>query len=485
MKISFKKTINSNEKILIIPLSSKKNAPDYIKKWLDLRIKNKEFALKNYQQIEYYSDKEDNPDYSIIIGMGDASKISSKKVRNAFSKAVKNAKKVKKQEISILLNNELAPYYRQIAEASVLANYQMDIYKTGKNKKVSDQSRFKKINFISENFTSNQKKDLEAGYLTALAVNHVRDYVNGPENIMNVNFFANEAKKLAKKYKYKLTVLEKKQLERLGMGAILGVNRGSEHGAKLLILEHRPLKKEKPIMIAGKGVTFDTGGVQVKPDMAMDWMKMDMAGGGVVLGLFHLLKELNIKKNVIGIIPLTDNAVSSTAQKPNDIVTSYSGKTIEIGHTDAEGRLILADAISYGIKKYQPQEIIDLATLTGACMVALGTEYAGLFSNNKKLIQKLLNASENTDEEIWHMPIHKNHREAMKGTISDLKNIASSKFGGASTAAAFLQAFVEKTPWAHIDIAGVAKPIKPKSFDEDGSATGFGVRLIIDFLQNN
>lgn len=270
------------------------------------------------------------------------------------------------------------------------------------------------------------------------------------------------------------------------MNAFLGVNKGSATGASMVIMEHKPQgAKGKPIVLVGKGIVFDSGGYNLKKGAWFADMKMDMSGAAVVMNVLGVCSKLGIKKHVIGITPITDNLIGKDAQKVSDIVTTYSGKTVEVNNTDAEGRLILCDALAYGIKKFKPTMVIDVATLTGACVMALGERYAGLFGNNGKLITQLKKAGQETDELTWHMPIHPDHTKEMKSRIADLQNInyGNSGMAGASTAAAFLQEFVGKTHWAHLDIAGTAFVKHPKKY-ESAMGTGFGVRLLTQFLEN-
>ena len=272
------------------------------------------------------------------------------------------------------------------------------------------------------------------------------------------------------------------------MNAFLAVNRGSPEDASLVILDYSPKganPKEAPLVFVGKGIVFDSGGYNLKPSGHIEDMQSDNAGAAVVLGLMRTLSALGIKRRVIGIAPFTENLIGKNAVKPSEIVKSFAGKTIEIANTDAEGRLVLADAVAYAVSVYKPKLLIDVATLTGSCVVALGDRYAGLFGNDDDLIKKLVEAGEETDELLWHMPIHKSHSEAMKGQYADLSNSDSGAGGrqaGASKGAAFIKEFVGKTPWVHIDIAAPAFTSDPKKYESKG-ATGFGLRVLARFLE--
>ena len=270
-------------------------------------------------------------------------------------------------------------------------------------------------------------------------------------------------------------------MKKLGMSLILAVNSGSAYPAKFAILQHKA-KSKKTIVLVGKGITFDSGGIQLKPEAGLDEMKFDMSGGAVVLGTLRAASMLKLPVNVIGLMPLTDNMPSGSCYKPGDVYKSMNGKTVEIMHTDAEGRLILADALAYA-KRFKPDAVIDLATLTGACVVALGNEYAGLFSKDDKLAKMLIESGKKTYERLWQMPMPDEYKEDMKSNVADIKNISTTRReAGAITASLFLQEFASY-PWAHLDIAGTANISKDKPYKPKGG-TGYGVRLLVDFLEN-
>ncbi|MGH1522285.1 MAG: leucyl aminopeptidase family protein, partial [Nitrosopumilus sp.] len=298
---------------------------------------------------------------------------------------------------------------------------------------------------------------------------------------------ANFAKMISKENKMKCNIISKTELKAKGFGGITAVGQGSKNEPKLIIIEHNNgPKNEKPIVLVGKAVTFDTGGISLKPGDKMDEMKFDKCGGCTVIGIMKVISELKLPINVVGIVPSVENMPGGESYRPGDIIKLYSGKTAEILNTDAEGRLILADAISYGERKYSPRAIVDFATLTGACIVALGTNVAGLVSNNEKLTQQITESSKRTSEDVWELPLTDDFMDMIKSDVADMRNIGIGRAAGTITAAAFLRNAIEKTPWLHLDIAGVAwtqvatkdKPYNPKG------ATGFGVRLITDYLQN-
>lgn len=311
-----------------------------------------------------------------------------------------------------------------------------------------------------------------------------RNLVNAPPNDLHSESFVQEARKIASSLKVRCQVFGRAQLKKMKMNALLAVNSGSLHEAKLLVMDNCFAKKGKTILLVGKGVLFDSGGLSLKPSSAMNGMKMDMAGGAAVLAAFESLTKLKIQARLVAIVPLTDNMTGENAMKVGDVLRTRSGKTVEVLNTDAEGRLILCDALDYGIKTFKPDVIIDLATLTGACMVALGTYYAGLFTPSDEMAEKLLQSSQSSDEPLWRLPLDNLYAKELQSDIADLKNIGSS-YGGAITAAKFLEQFVPekyRSQWAHLDIAPVMDCSQTKGYRVKGGS-GFGVRLLIDFVE--
>jgi leucyl aminopeptidase len=281
----------------------------------------------------------------------------------------------------------------------------------------------------------------------------------------------------------KIDVLAEKDLKRKKFGAMLAVAAGSDSKPSLVVLEHNPKKAKKTVALAGKGVTFDSGGINLKPTDGLEGMKMDMSGAAAVAATLITAAKLRLPIRVIGLLPIVENMPSGKATRPGDIVRSYEGKTIEIGNTDAEGRLILIDAMAYALEQYQPDILIDLATLTGACIVALGEKIAGVFTADKELAEDIVQSGEKVFERCWRMPMPEDYKELLKSDFADIKNIGSTRWGGAITAALFLSEFVKDTRWAHVDIAGPAYLKKADSYCGPGG-TGFGVRLLYDLLEN-
>jgi len=356
-----------------------------------------------------------------------------------------------------------------------LKSYEFNLYRSKKeNKSVL-------INLIG---VKNLRKYELKYHAIETGTNFARDLVSEPPNVLYPKEYVNRLLKLAR-LGIKVTVYNEAKLRKLGMNSLLGVGRGSSKESFLVTLEWYGNKKNKksPLSFVGKGVCFDTGGISLKPAKFMEEMKYDMAGSAVVSGLIQSLAIRKSKVNAVGVVGLVENMPGGNAQRPGDIVRAYNGKTIEVLNTDAEGRLVLADALSFTEKKFKPKFIIDLATLTGAIIVSLGEEYAGLFSNNDDLSKKLLDAGEKVNEKVWRLPLHKNYDKLMDSTIADIQNINYSGGAGSITAAQFLQRFIEKTPWAHLDIAGMAFSKKAANLNP-GGATGFGVRLLNQLIED-
>ena len=365
----------------------------------------------------------------------------------------------------------------ELAHGMKLKSYSFDKYLTKKNSETLNLSIISKesINLkLIKNFNA-----LEKG------VNFTKDLVSEPGNVLHPDEYARRLTYL-KKDGLKITVYNTAKLKKLKCNALLGVGQGSSRGSYIVTMEWNGNKKQKkPLAFVGKGVCFDTGGISLKPARFMEDMTYDMAGSAVVVGLLKSLALRKAKVNAVGVVGLVENMVSGNAQRPGDIVKSYSGKTIEVLNTDAEGRLVLADAITFTEKKFKPNLIVDLATLTGAIVVALGSEYAGLFSNDDKLSKKLFEAGEKVDEKVWRLPLHENYDKLMNSKNADMQNINYVGGAGSTTAAQFLQRFIiNKTPWAHLDIAGMAFSKYAGSLNSSG-ATGYGVRLLDKFVEDN
>ncbi len=362
-----------------------------------------------------------------------------------------------------------------------LASYSFTKYFSKKVDKKGIKKKNKKIKIYSSQHTR-LAKNYENINAIHQGVTLTRNLVTEPPNVMTPPKIAEYAKSLTE-YGVDVKVLGEKEMKKLGMGSLLGVGQGSIYESQLVIMKWSGArnKKKKPIAFIGKGVSFDTGGVSLKPSNGMEEMKYDMGGSGVVIGLMKALALRKAKANVIGVVGLVENHIGSKAQRPSDVVKSYSGQTIEVLNTDAEGRLVLADALWYTQEQYKPELMVDLATLTGAIIVALGDEYAGLFSNNDKISKQLAEAGDIEGEKLWRLPLNDRYDKMLNSPIADMQNITNGRGPGSITAAQFLQRFVNKVPWAHLDIAGTTWTKQPLPTSPKG-ATAFGVKLLNRFV---
>ena len=371
---------------------------------------------------------------------------------------------------------------KQIITGMNLKSYKFDKYKT-KSKEKNFLETLKIIDFQNK-FNNKDKMEITSGERVK-GIFLTRDLVSEPANVLYPSKFVDICK-ILKKTGVSIEVLDEKKMESLGMKALLGVSQGSVRPARTMIMkwDGDSNKKKKPIAFIGKGVTFDTGGISIKPSGGMEDMKWDMGGAGVVAGLMYTLALRKAKTNVIGAVGLVENMPDGNAQRPGDIVKSMSGQTIEVLNTDAEGRLVLADVLWYVKEKFKPKLMVDLATLTGAIIVALGDRYAGMFSNSRDLADKLYNASKETQELIWRLPLDNDFDKLLNCQVADMKNITGTRGAGSITAAQFLKRFVGEIEWAHLDIAGVTWSKKGTSLSRPGG-TGFGVRLLDNFVKKN
>lgn len=367
-----------------------------------------------------------------------------------------------------------------IVESLDLTDYSFDKY-------ISKKKDDEKIDMNCYLNVSNKYKKLILDTLVVCKnVKFARNLVNENSNIITPKKLEILAKDFAKKNRLKIKILDEKLIVKEKLGLLWAVGKGSEFKPRLIILEYLgDLNSTEKIALVGKGITFDTGGINLKPSGFLEDMKSDMAGAAAVFGTFISAVELGLKKNLILVIPTAENAISSQSYKPGDVFIGYNGKSVEIGNTDAEGRLILSDSLSYLQKNYKPTKIIDVATLTGACLIALGPSLIAMLGNDEQMKKQIFKSGENTFERVWELPIYDEHRDLIKSNIADVKNIGSSRFGGTITAAAFLENFIQKgIKWTHLDIAGAARSDK-KEFYVSQFGTGRGVRLLFDWLKNN
>ena len=423
-----------------------------------------------------------SPKKILIAGLGPKNKLSTDVLRNVSGKIAQKVRSMGLPEFSIIVPSgfpiDSNTSISAIVEGSILSMYSFDTYKKEKSEKSPNLS-------ILVSNSKNSQKIISKAEIISQGVIYARSLANLPPNDCSPSRLASFANAVATKNRLKCKVFSKDELKKKGFGGIYAVGQGSKNEPKLIVLEHfKGKKSDKPIVLVGKAVTFDTGGISLKPSDKMDEMKFDKCGGCTVLGIMKAVSELKLPINVVGLIPSVENMPGGESYRPGDIIRLYSGKTAEILNTDAEGRLILADALAYGIKQYSPKSVIDFATLTGACIVALGNNVAALVSNNQQLTEKLKKSSEKTSEEIWQLPINDDYIDMIKSSVADMRNVGMGRAAGTITAAAFLANAVDDVPWAHIDIAGTAwtqDATKKKSYNPKG-ATGFGVRLILEYL---
>lgn len=414
----------------------------------------------------------------LLVGLGKAAELTERHYRQAVRAAVKALPKGVQNvgftltELSIK-KSDIQSKVAHLVETVLDATYVVNAIK---EKKPQEHALEKVIVQVEKAETTAAEQAVNHGASIAKGVRLAKDLGNLPPNICTPTYLGDQAKKLAKEFGFKVEVLDKAQIEKLGMGSFLGVAQGSLEPPKLIVLQHLKGKKhDKPVALVGKGITFDTGGISLKPGAEMDEMKYDMCGAASVLGTFKAIGELDLPLNVVGIIPTCDNMPSGNALKPGDILTSMAGLTIEVLNTDAEGRLILCDALTYA-ERFEPSAVVDIATLTGACVIALGNHASGLFSNNDGLAKELLDAGEKSYDRAWHMPLWEDYQGQLDSNFADIANIGG-RAGGSITAACFLSRFAKKYDWAHLDIAGTAW----KSGKEKGG-TGRPVPLLTTFL---
>ncbi|MEJ8573363.1 leucyl aminopeptidase [Microbaculum marinum] len=441
-----------------------------------------EFTGKPKSSLDLYAPAGLDLDRVIVIGVGDAAAMSSQdwfllggSVSGKLSNNIATATVVLELDAGDLPDAAAAA---EFAAGAKLAAYKFDRYKTKKKDDEKPDAPPRRLVIAVADHTAARKafSDLDAitdGTLLA------RDLVNEPANVLGPEEFAARAKEL-EKLDVDVKILAEKDMQKLGMNALLAVGQGSERPSRLVIMRWNGLgksSKKKPVVFVGKGVVFDTGGISIKPAAGMEDMKGDMGGAACVTGLMHALAARKAKVNAVGVIGLVENMPDGRAQRPGDIVTSMSGQTIEVINTDAEGRLVLCDALTYVQQKFKPAFIVDLATLTGAIIVALGNHYAGMFSNDDELANRLSAAGQETGEKVWRMPLGKEYDKLIDSKFADMKNVGG-RWGGAITAAQFLKRFVEDdVPWAHLDVAGTAMG-SPSSEVNKSWGSGFGVRLL-------
>mgnify|MGYP002725615562 CR=1 FL=1 len=473
---------------VVIPFASDKKfifpkMPTVAKNAVKKYIKKTDYKGKRGQMVfvQHFAGK---CNWIVLAGIGDVKKLTVEQLSLLIQQAVRSVQKQKSANVVVSVDAlseafEQEVIGRVIAESAHVGSYTF----TNKRKQA------KKVSSIAIH-TSNKdevkalKEGVRAGAIVGEATTMVRDYGNLPSNKMTPKVLTEMARKSAKETGQKVTVLGEKQMAKEKMGGTLGVTSGSTHEAQFIIMEHMKGKKgDSPVVLVGKGITFDSGGISIKPSAAMDEMKFDMSGGGTVIGTMHAIGKLKLSVNVVGLVPATENVPSGSSYKPGDVLTYADGTTVEVLNTDAEGRLVLGDALIYA-RKYKPKAILDLATLTGAIVVALGDSATAVFANDDALASEIDNASKTAGESVWRMPLPEDWMPRVHSKVADLQNISNKPGGGSITAAKFLQHFVKKgTAWAHFDIAGTAWVTGETPAFEHG-ATATMLKTLVEYIKN-
>jgi leucyl aminopeptidase len=424
------------------------------------------------------------PERLLLVGLGKRSSLTLNRLRQAAGKAAVTLRAAGAEHIVIAADGPaLDPeeLSQALAEGGALGLYRFLKYKTTEEN--DGKKEILSVTILTEDAASLKamQKGAAVGTVIADSTSMVRDMVNSPSSDMTPTIIAEKARALAREFGLKFQVLERTHMEKLGMGALLGVASGSAQPPKFIILEYRKGGNKPVIALVGKTITFDSGGISIKPAENMDKMKDDMSGGAAVLGALRTAAALKLPLTIVGLLPATENMPGGKAYKPGDVLRTLSGQTIEVLNTDAEGRLILSDALAYACR-YKPAVIVDIATLTGACGIALGNEAAGMLGSDDGFKQKIREAGEKTGERVWELPLFEEYYEQIKSDIADMKNTGG-RAGGVITAAALLSKFVQKYPWVHLDIAAMAWTEKDRPYTPKG-ASGFGMRLLTQFLRD-
>ncbi len=456
-------------------------------------ISEEHFSAAPNETLLFRNANIDGCKHLLVVSLGDDKRIGEESLRRACAAAEKVLVKNKIKEASINTDSLLSKFGKDTAgavaaavEGFLLADYEFDKFIDKEARK--KQHPVKKINLLctAKTKTAQVQKGLETGKILSECINFTRALGDTPGNLLTPEILGKEAIKAAKGTKLKVNVWDTARVKKERMGGLYSVGKGSENGPRFIIMEYKgAAASKKPICFVGKGLTFDAGGISIKPSAAMDEMKYDMCGGSTVIGAMLAIAKLGLKLNVVAYVPASENMLGPSANKPGDIITARNGKTVEVLNTDAEGRLILMDALSYACEK-KPAVIFDCATLTGAIVVALHNVYTGFFTRDDKLKKKINTSALDAGERVWHMPIHDDHVKDMMGRHADLQNISNYRGAGSSTAAAFLEQFVDKDiPWAHFDIAGTAWDVGNRyNYCPARGASGVMVRTFIELAKN-
>jgi leucyl aminopeptidase len=453
-------------------------------------IKQRRFSGALNSSLVLAGSRNGAPVYIMLYGLGSVQKRQEERLesyRRAIGNMVRTIECVKISTVSVSMPDpawfevDMTIIGRETTTTALMASYHFDHYITDPEKKVSRD--FEMILSTLERFHNQLEAGLSQGQRIGYAVNQARYWCDLPANILTPTVMANYIKKVADTHDFKVTIFTEADIKRMGMGGLEAVSRGSAEECRLVVMEYQTDDPKAPtIGLVGKGITFDSGGLSIKPAVGMETMKDDMAGAAAVMSTMEAIAHLKPKVNVIALAPISENLPSGTATKPGDIIRFYNGKTAEVKNTDAEGRLILADAMAYAISQYKLDALIDIATLTGSCAAALGPFYCGLMSKYDELSNQLLQASERSGDRAWRLPFSDDYKAAIRSDVADMCNIGIERYrSGAITAGFFLQNFVGHVPWVHLDIAGPSFNVPDISYYRPG-ATGFGVRLFVEFL---
>lgn len=460
-------------------------------KGIKLLLAQDKFEGKVGQLAAFPFVKDEQVNYIMVAGLGKVGKDGNRdieKYRRTLGSIIKLCQKHKIASVALLAPNssqypgDLAYLIQQTVITARMASYAFDAYRTDVDRKVFKNIELRLV--VAQESLEQAQKAVVYGVAVSDGVNAARHWIDLPPSALWPESFANEAREIAKSGGLKITVFDEKQAEEMGMGGLVGVSRGSDRDCQLVVMEYHYSDDAQTLAFVGKGITFDSGGLSLKPPSSMETMKEDMSGAAAVFASMQALATLKPEVNVICIAPLSENLPSGKATKPGDILKFYNGKTAEVLNTDAEGRLVLADALSYVIKQYKPDAVIDLATLTGACAYALGPFYSALLSQHESFSDSVKQAGSRSGDHVWALPLDDDYSQAIKSDVADIKNIGNRKIlAGTITAAHFLKNFVGDTPWVHLDIAGTAFDVPGRSYYRNG-ATGAGVRLLVDLAMN-
>jgi leucyl aminopeptidase len=455
-------------------------------KKLDEAIRLEHFTGKEKSVLTFYTENKIGAPRFALIGIGEEKNHSSERLRRAAAAAAKHARASRVHHLALAFPPPVADIpdrdaAKALSEGALLSLYKFDKYFT--EKKDQDE-HVREITLFDDDVkvVKSMKEGIAEARILCEATILARDLENAPSNEIYPETLADAARQSAALHGYRAQIWDKKRIEQTGFGGLLAVNSGSERPPRFIILEHNAAGKDlDTIVLVGKGVTFDTGGISIKPSQSMAEMKMDMSGAAAVIGTLEAAARLALPIHLVGLIPATENMPSGSAMNPGDIIRHFGGKTSEVDNTDAEGRLILADALAYA-SKYNPAAVIDLATLTGACVVALGSHATGMMGNDEGVMAQLKTAGEATFERVWELPLFEEYEKQIKSDVADVKNVGG-RWGGAITAGLFLKKFIGSYKWVHLDIAGTAILEEDLPYTPKGGS-GVGVRLLIEFLKH-